>query len=100
MTELLDSVLEAHGGLDRWNRFQKITATIVGGGGLWPLKGVELDPGPREMTAMFMRNGRPSAHSANRTGTLHSGPTGSRLKPLKTLSSKNARIPEPPLPAT
>lgn len=39
MSELLDLVLQAHGGLDRWNEFRKITATIVGGGGLWPLKG-------------------------------------------------------------
>ena len=50
MTELLDLVLQAHGGLDRWNDFQKTTATIVGGGGLWPLKGVDLNSGPREMT--------------------------------------------------
>jgi len=31
MTELLDQVLQAHGGLDRWKKLHKITATIVGG---------------------------------------------------------------------
>jgi hypothetical protein len=53
MSELLDLVLRSHGGLDRWNKFHKITATIVGGGGLWPLKGIDLDPGPREMSVML-----------------------------------------------
>ena len=96
MSELLDLVLQAHGGLDRWKEFHKITATIVGGGGLWPLKGVNLDPSPREMTVMLHEEwasvspfGQPDWHSV-------SGPTGSRLKPLKAPSSKNARIPEPP----
>jgi hypothetical protein len=70
MIELLDLVLQAHGGLDRWNEFQKISATIVGGGGLWPLKGVHLDPGPREMTARLHEQwasvspfGQPDWHS-------------------------------------
>jgi hypothetical protein len=73
MTELLDLVLQAHGGLDRWNKFQKITATIVGGGGLWPLKGVELNPGPREMTVTLHEQwasvspfGQPDWHSVLR----------------------------------
>lgn len=53
MGELLDLVLQAHGGLDRWNTFNRVTATIVGGGGLWPMKGVALDSSPREMTVML-----------------------------------------------
>jgi hypothetical protein len=71
MTELLDSVLQAHGGLDRWNQFRKVAATIVGGGGLWPLKGVTLDPAPREMTVMLHEEwasvspfGQPGWHSS------------------------------------
>lgn len=43
MNDLLAQAIAAHGGLDRWNKFHKITTTIVGGGGLWPMKG--LDPG-------------------------------------------------------
>ena len=47
MNDLLAQAIAAHGGLDRWNNFHKITATIVGGGGLWPMKGADLDPSPR-----------------------------------------------------
>jgi len=50
MSELLDLVLQAHGGLDRWNKFSRVTATIVTGGGLWPMKGLKQDSNPREMT--------------------------------------------------
>jgi hypothetical protein len=53
MNDLLAQAIAAHGGLDRWNNFHKITTTIVGGGGLWPMKGADLDPSPREMTVML-----------------------------------------------
>ena len=53
MSELLDLGLRAHGGLDRRNKLNRVTATIVGGGGLWPMKGAALDSGPREMTVRF-----------------------------------------------
>ncbi len=39
MTSLLTTVLEAHGGLARWNRFSTMTAHLVQGGALWALKG-------------------------------------------------------------
>jgi hypothetical protein len=32
MNELLTRVIAAHGGLDRWNRFKRVTGTYVGGG--------------------------------------------------------------------
>ncbi|MBV7507907.1 hypothetical protein ABES02_01380 [Neobacillus pocheonensis] len=50
MNELLAKVIDAHGGLDRWKSYHSLTATIVTGGGLWPLKGLIQDPYPREMT--------------------------------------------------
>jgi hypothetical protein len=50
MIDLLTQVLNAHGGLERWNRFNSVTATIVTGGGLWAMKGLIQDPNPREMT--------------------------------------------------
>jgi hypothetical protein len=50
MGELLDLVLRAHGGLDRWSKFNKVSATIVAGGGLLPMKGLEVDPKPLEGT--------------------------------------------------
>ena len=50
MNEILGEILEAHGGLDRWHQYQTVEATIVSGGGLFPLKGVPQDPSPRRMT--------------------------------------------------
>ena len=51
MNELLGRILDAHGGMDRWNGYKKVDATIASGGGLFPLKGVPQDPSPRRMTA-------------------------------------------------
>jgi hypothetical protein len=50
MNELLARILDAHGGMDRWNRYERVEAMIVSGGGLFPLKGVAQDPSPRRMT--------------------------------------------------
>jgi hypothetical protein len=51
MNELVARILDAHGGMDRWNGYKTIDATTVSGGGLFPLKGVPQDPSPRRMTA-------------------------------------------------
>ena len=48
--ELLQKALAAHGGLDRWNAFDKVQATIVTGGQLFGMKGTPQDPTPRRMT--------------------------------------------------
>jgi hypothetical protein len=50
VSDLLDSVLEAHGGLDRWHRFSRASATIVSSGELWGIKGLVQDQAPRRMT--------------------------------------------------
>ena len=50
MNELLTKILEAHGGLDRWNKLERVDATIVSGGGFFALKGVPQDSNPRRMT--------------------------------------------------
>src|SRR6202043_2638732 len=50
MNELLARILDAHGGMDRWNGFKKVEATIVSGGGLFALKGAPQDSTPRRMT--------------------------------------------------
>lgn len=47
---LLDQVLIAHGGLERWNRFSQVRATLVTGGSLWGMKGLTQDSAPRQMT--------------------------------------------------
>lgn len=49
MNELLQKVFDAHGGLERWNTFSWVRATIVSGGQLWAMKKVPQDPTPREM---------------------------------------------------
>ena len=49
MNELLSRALHAHGGLDQWNRFDMVHATIVSGGQLWAMKGTPQDAVPREM---------------------------------------------------
>ena len=55
MTGLLDTVLAAHGGLDRWRAFSTIEATIVSGGKLWQIKGQPQDPAPRRMAVALHR---------------------------------------------
>jgi len=37
MNELLANNLDAHGGLDRWNEYERVEATIVSGG-FFPLE--------------------------------------------------------------
>src|SRR5260370_32185566 len=51
MNDLLARAIAAHGGLERWNTFNKLTATVLAGGGLRPMKGIADDPPPWERTA-------------------------------------------------
>lgn len=39
MHKLLDKAIEAHGGMDRWQKFSTLSAHLSQGGMLWPLKG-------------------------------------------------------------
>jgi hypothetical protein len=39
MTDLLETVLDAHGGLTRWNQLETVSAHLAQGGALWALKG-------------------------------------------------------------
>jgi hypothetical protein len=55
MADLLDEVLLAHGGLDKWRRFSRAQATIVTGGQLWAIKGQPQDPQPRRMSVALDR---------------------------------------------
>ena len=50
MNALLDQILEAHGGVARWQRSAKVQASIVSGGSLFALKGLPQDSDPRRMT--------------------------------------------------
>jgi len=49
VNQLLANILDAHGEMNRWNEYHKVEATIVSGGGLFPLKGIPQDPSPRRM---------------------------------------------------
>jgi hypothetical protein len=55
MSRLLDNVLHAHGGLQRWRSSTLLEATIVSGGKLWQIKGQPQDPAPRRMTVALHR---------------------------------------------
>jgi len=50
LDELIKGVLDAHGGLERFRQFNTVSAEVVSGGGLWPLKGLIQDSAPRTMT--------------------------------------------------
>ena len=39
MNDLLHRAVAAHGGLERFNQFQTVSASLVNGGALWSLKG-------------------------------------------------------------
>jgi hypothetical protein len=59
MNELLARVIDGHGGLDRWDRYETVDATIVSGGGLFPFKGVPQDSSPRPMTVWLQEERSP-----------------------------------------
>ena len=59
MNELLARIIDAHGGIDIWNRYEKVEATIVSGRGFFRLKGVPQDSTPRRMT-VWLHEERPS----------------------------------------
>jgi hypothetical protein len=49
MNKLLASAVEAHGGVDRWQKLNRVDATIVTGGAFWGMKNLTQDPDPRRM---------------------------------------------------
>ena len=50
MSDFVEQIIEAHGGLQRWIGLQQVQATIVTGGALWGLKGLQQDATPRRMS--------------------------------------------------
>lgn len=55
MHSLLSDALDAHGGLTRWRRHAGLSSTIVSGGSLWGVKGIDMDATPRIATTKFRR---------------------------------------------
>jgi hypothetical protein len=41
MNDLLTTVIDAHGGLERWSQLEAVSARLIQGGALWALKGHE-----------------------------------------------------------
>ena len=93
MNGLLESIVEAHGGLDRWRRFNRIEATIVTGGAFWGMKNLTQDQDPRRMTVSLHEERASVAPSATPTGTPSSPPTASRSCGATAPSSPSATIP-------
>jgi len=50
MNGLLAEVIEAHGGMERWNAYNKVEVSVVTGGGFYALKGLMGDSDPRQIT--------------------------------------------------
>ena len=48
MSDLLSRVLQAHGGVERWRAFDTVRAMFVSGGGLLPMKGLDVVAKPLE----------------------------------------------------
>lgn len=55
MTDLVAEILQAHGGVTRWNEYSRVEATIVSGGKLWGIKGQPQDATPRRMAVTLHR---------------------------------------------
>jgi hypothetical protein len=50
MNSLIGKIVDAHGGVDRWNRLERVEATVVGSGGFFRFKGMPQDSVPRRLT--------------------------------------------------
>lgn len=59
--KLLNDIIEAHGGVHRWNQFSKIESQIISGGKLFETKGVPQDDTPRQMT-VWLHEQKASVH--------------------------------------
>ncbi|RPE37430.1 hypothetical protein EDD90_0269 [Streptomyces sp. Ag109_O5-1] len=109
MTDLLSEVLEAHGGLQRWNRFTAVTATIVSDGELFAGKGLPQDLQPRRMTVALHEEhasvspfGAPGQHTdftAGRIAIERADGTvvAERLDPRKAFTGHTRETPWDPL---
>ena len=76
-SELLDRVLEAHGGIERWRQFRRVEASITSSGALWDMKGLKQDSQSRRMAvwlheqrASVMPFGAPDQRTAYSPGRI------------------------------
>ena len=91
MIDLLKTAIEAHGGLERWNQLNSVSARLTQGGALWALKGqagvlddvvVTREPARRASVAPAIRRCRPTQFVHPRTrrdrGRRRNCPRGTR----------------------
>jgi hypothetical protein len=84
MNKLLAEVIDAHGGMDRWNAYEAVEASMVSGGGFFALKGLIQDPDPRRMTVWLheQRSSAPYPRPPRPAGTTcAASPRSSRAGP-------------------
>ena len=86
MGDLLETVIEAHGGMERWTKLDNVPARLIQGGALWALKGqagVLDDVGdrthwpPADASAVGANHTRPDHSSHTRTKSLEPCDNGS-----------------------
>jgi hypothetical protein len=51
MEDLLSKVIQAHGGLEQWNKFNKVQVSMVSNGKLFDIQELPWDPQPKEVVA-------------------------------------------------
>ena len=73
MSDLATLTMDAHGGLDRWRKFKTVSARLLQGGVLWPLKGqdgilrdVHITVDLRKEWASHRPFGQPDRHTSFR----------------------------------
>jgi hypothetical protein len=96
---LLEQAIEAHGGLDRWNRFEKVEAQIDSGGGFFRFKGVPL-VGPRQLTVWLHEQRAMIAPVGADGPRVLFTPNALRSSRRTAPSSPNGPIPAPRSPVT
>jgi len=77
VNELLSSIIEAHGGFERWRGLERLQATIVFDGTLWGMKNLAQDQDPREATIWLQQQRCTLVPFGDPDCTAISPPTGS-----------------------
>lgn len=65
MSDISTLAMDAHGGLDRWRKFKTVSALLLQGGVLCPLKGQDGILRDVHITVDCKRSGRHIAHSGS-----------------------------------
>src|SRR5580658_7887422 len=88
--DLAQFAIEAHGGLERWNRFNTVSAHLIQGGVFWGAKGKGGALGDVTVKSIFVARGFRTGPSALRIEGPASNPSGSRSRTRTVRSLKNS----------